>query len=105
MRSGLEDRVAKLTRALQLDAKQQGALRKVLQRQREQMLRIWSDGAAPSAERIVATRAVSRQTGQQIRALLNAEQRKKYDPPPQEDAGHVVGKANVDDWMRGGTLH
>jgi hypothetical protein len=103
-RSGLEDRVAMLTKALDLDPIQQGALRKVLQRQREQVLRIWSDGSMPSAERIASTTAASKQTAKQIRALLNEEQRKKYDPPPPGDPGRAVGNAHVEDWMKGGTI-
>lgn len=101
-RSGLEDRVATLTKALDLDAKQQAALRKVLQGQREQVRRIWSDESVPSANRISATKALSRQTADQIRALLNEEQRKKYDPPPQRDAGNAAGNVHVEDWMKGG---
>jgi len=101
-RSGLEDRVATLTKALDLDAKQQAALRKVLLGQREQMQRIWSDQSMPSANRIALTRAVTKQTADQIRALLNEEQRKKYDPPPQGDPGRTVGNAHVEDWMKGG---
>jgi hypothetical protein len=93
-----------LTKALDLDPMQQGALRRVLRRQREQVLRIWSDGSMPSAERIASTTAASRQTAQQIRALLNEEQRKKYDPPPPGDPGRAVGNAHVEDWMKGGTI-
>jgi hypothetical protein len=101
--SGLEDRVSTLTKALDLDAKQEAALRKVLQRQRDEVQRIWSDDSVPSANRIFLTKAVSKHTGDEIRALLNEEQRKKYDPPPQGDAGTVSGSARVEDWMKGGT--
>jgi hypothetical protein len=101
-RSALEDRVSTLTKALALDAKQQVAVRDVLQRQRERVRRIWSDETVPSAHRIAMTKAVSRRTADEIRALLNEEQRKKYDPPPEGDAGAVTGSAHVEDWMKGG---
>jgi hypothetical protein len=103
-RSGLEERVALLTKELDLDAKQQAGVRRALLRQRDQVQRIWRDGAVPSADRIFATRAVSNQTAQQIRALLNEEQRKRYDPPAEADVGHAIGKANVESWMKGGGL-
>jgi hypothetical protein len=102
--SGLERRVALLTRALDLDARQQTALRKVLVDQREQVRRIWNDESIPSANRIMLTKAVSRQTGDRIRALLNSEQRKKYDPPPQGGPAPSAASAHVEDWMQGGKL-
>jgi hypothetical protein len=99
-RSGLDERVARLSRALALDAGQQAALRKVLEEQRLQVRRIWDDERASSATRIAATRAVGRQTADRIRGFLSEEQRKKYDPPPSGDPGHAVGNAHLEDWMR-----
>jgi hypothetical protein len=101
-RSGLDRRVALLTKALDLDARQQTALRKVLMDQRAQAQRIWSDESLPSANRIALTKAVSSQTADRIRALLNPEQRKKYDPPPQDGPASVVANAHVEDWMQAG---
>jgi hypothetical protein len=91
-----------LTKALGLDATQQSALRKVLQDQREQVQRIWNEGSVSASDRITATRSVSLHTGDRIRALLNGEQRKKYDSPPQADPGKTIGGAHVEDWMPGG---
>jgi hypothetical protein len=104
-RSGLDRRVALLAKALELDGRQQTALRKVLLDQRAEVLRIWSDESLPSANRIARTKAVSAQTADRIRALLNPEQRKKYDPPrPQDGPAPVVANARVEDWMQGGKL-
>lgn len=100
-RSGLDARVATLTRALGLDPKQQAALRKLLQDQRHQVQRIWSDESASAADRVAATRKVSMVTADRIRALLNEEQRKKYDPPPRGDPDKTTGSAHVEDWMKG----
>ena len=102
-RSGLDARVRLLTRALDLDAKQQAALRQVLIDQRVQIQRIWSDEKSPAAERIAASRAVGARTADRIRGLLNEEQLKKYNPPPRPDAGHAVRDAHVEEWMNGGT--
>lgn len=99
-RSGLDRRVALLTKALDLDARQQTALRKALLDQRAQVQRIWSDESLPSADRIARTKAVSRQTADRIRALLNPEQRKKYDPPPPDGPAPAVANAHVEDWMQ-----
>ncbi len=101
-RSGLDRRVGLLTRTLDLDARQQTALRKVLMDQRVQVQRIWRDESLPSGNRIMLTKAVSRHTADRIRTLLNPEQRKKYDPPPQDGPAPAVARAHVEDWMQGG---
>jgi hypothetical protein len=95
--SSLEDRVRMLTKALDLDARQQSELRKVLQAQRNEVTRIWEDESMPAANRVVATQAVSDTTADRIRALLNDQQRKKFTPakPPHEPAEGPT----VDEWM------
>jgi hypothetical protein len=100
-RSGLEDRVAMLTKALDLDAKQQLALRKVLEREREQVREVWSDTSVAPALRVAATQAIGDRTADQVRALLNDEQKKRYNPPRQvhEAAG---SSRSIEDWMTNG---
>jgi hypothetical protein len=100
-RSTLEDRVKALTRSLDLDAAQQDGLRQVLEKQREQVRKVWSDeSSVPPAYRVSATRTISDATADQIRALLNEEQRKKYTPPRQpRDAAADSTKRSVEDWM------
>jgi hypothetical protein len=94
----LEDRIRILTQWLNLDATQQAELRKVLEGQREQVRSLWSDTSVPAAYRISATQAISDKTGDQIRALLNEEQKKKFNPPrPPRDADSA--RPNVEDWM------
>lgn len=99
-RASLNDRVATLTKALRLDPQQQAELRTVLQGQREQVQRIWNDETMSSGDRLVATKGVGHRTADQIRALLNEEQRKKFDPAPEHDPDSTVGKANVEEWMK-----
>ena len=79
----LDGRVAMLSKALGLDAKQRSELRKVLESQREQIMRVWNDPAVPAEYRIPATRAINDRTADQIRELLTDEQKKKYSPPRQ----------------------
>lgn len=99
-RSGLDARVATLTRALALDPRQQAELRTLLRDQRQQVQRIWQDESVSPADRVAATRKVSAGTADRIRAMLNEEQRKRYDPPPQGDPDKTVGNARVEDWMK-----
>jgi hypothetical protein len=94
----LEDRVRTLTKALDLDARQQADLRKVLEAQRDEVTRIWDDESMPPANRVVATQAVSDTTADRIRALLNDQQKKKFTPPkpPHEPASDGP---SVEEWM------
>ena len=96
----LEDRVRALSQALNLDESQQSALRKVLEGQREQVIKVWSDSSVPAAYRISATQAISDRTADQIRALLNEEQKKKYNPPRQSHQEATgTNKRSVEEWM------
>jgi hypothetical protein len=102
-RPGLEDRVRTLSHALDLDARQQSELRKALVSQREEVRRIWGDASMPAANRISATRAISDKTEDRIRALLNDEQKNKYNPPRQpREAAADSAEPTVEDWMNAG---
>lgn len=99
--ANLEDRVNMLTQALGLDVKQQSELRKVLEGQREQIRRVWDDASAPAAYRVIATQSISDKTADQIRALLNEEQRKKYKPPrPAHGVAADSAQLSLEDWMK-----
>jgi hypothetical protein len=99
-RPSLEERAETLSQALGLDATQQSELRKVLEGQREQVRRIWSDASVPAAYRVSATQAISDKTADQIRALLNDEQKKKYNPPrPPHEAAESSAKPSVETWL------
>ena len=100
---GLEERVRSLTQALDLDATQQSALRKLLEGQREQIGRAWSNESVPAIYRVSATQAISDKTADQIRSLLNEEQKKKYNPPRQaRDALAGSARSDVAAWMNAG---
>ena len=94
----LDDRVKALSKALDLDAKQQSELKTLLDDQREQVRRVWANAAVPVAYRIGETQAIDDKTAERIRALLNEEQKQKYNPPrqPQPAAQSVP---NVEAWM------
>jgi hypothetical protein len=98
-RSALEIRVARLTRALQLDPEQQGAVRRALQEQQQQVQQVWVAGPASAADRIAAIRHVSAGTAERIRAVLSEEQRKRFNPPA--PAGpESFRSVNVEEWLQ-----
>ena len=98
--SGLDERVALLAAELNLDAGQQAEVRKLLESQREQVRQVWSNSSIPAGSRVGATRAISGRTADQIRALLNDDQKKKYlaarQPHSPADQSAMPG---LDYWM------
>lgn len=79
--SSLDVRVRRLARALDLSPPQQEQLRSILLKQEDQVRQAWADNSVPSSYRVLATRVISDQTADRIRAILNDEQKKKYNPP------------------------
>jgi hypothetical protein len=94
----LQHRVDVLSRALQLDARQRAELLTILGNQREAVAKIWRNPALLPAERTPATRAVEERSGDQIRAILSDEQKKRYNPPKPQEAESPA--PNVADWMQ-----
>ncbi len=99
----LDHRVKVLAKALDLDSRQQAELWKILESQREAVTKIWSDPTLLAAERVPATRAVEDRTAEQIRAILNDEQKKRYNPPKPQ--GAPAPPPNVEAWMERQTPH
>jgi hypothetical protein len=99
----LDHRLKVLAKALDLDAAQRAELREILEDQRQAVTKIWSDPALLSAERVPATRAVEERTAERIRAILNDEQKKRYNPPKPQ--GTRAPPANVEAWMERQALH
>jgi hypothetical protein len=95
----LEDRVTVFSRSLNLDPGQQASLRRILIEQRDTVRRIWSNKAMLPAERAPATRAANERTGDQIRAMLNDEQKKNYNPPKPSTPHEAGDKRSVEQWL------
>lgn len=96
----LEQRITLMAAELGLDERQRTELRKILINQRMQVMKLWNDTTVPAASRVGATRVISEQTGDQIRALLNDEQKAKYNHPRKpRDATADPGARSVEDWM------
>jgi len=97
--SPLDRRVALLTKELKLDASQQVRVKKILQAHQAQVSRLWSYTSLAPALRINATQTIGDRTADQIRALLNDEQRKKYVQEHKREAKVGTGGADVQAWM------
>jgi hypothetical protein len=99
MRGNLDQRVARLTQALQLSEPQQSAVRGILEQRKEQFWRIRHDPSLPGSERIERVRALQQATAEQIRGVLNDEQKKKYDPLAVRRLEPARGQRPVEDWL------
>jgi hypothetical protein len=97
--AALEDRVMAFSKALGLDAAQQTQFRRILLEQREAVRRIWSDKALLPAERAPAMRVANERTGDEIRAILNDEQKKKYNPPKPSTPREQGDTRSVEQWL------
>jgi len=99
--SALEQRVTLLAAELSLDAQQQAQVRRILEDQREQVMRVWNDSSLPAANRVSATRVIGDRTADRIRAILTEEQKAKYyQAPKPRDAGENSASPSVEEWMK-----
>lgn len=99
-RSGLEKRVRMLSKGLDLDARQQDELRKILRSQAEQIRRVRGDPAIPGADRMDAMRAILDRTGDRIRAMLKDEQRLRYQAAKPAPGTDTAQRPDVEHWMQ-----
>ena len=83
---------------LDLNEEQQAAVKKILERRRQQSLRIMRSGSGPDG--VGRLQALQLGTVEQIRAVLNDEQKKKYDPLAVRQAGPAPGQKSVEDWLK-----
>jgi len=96
----MDDRVKSLAKALNLDEKQQAGVKTVLERQQLQARKIQLDQSLDGAERIGKFRVLQQDTASRIRALLNDEQKEKYDPLNHASQNGNSSDAYVDQWMK-----
>ena len=95
----LEDRVKVLARNLNLDQAQQDDVLKILQARAEESLRIRRDTSISGSARIEQFRALQDTIVLQIRAVLNEEQKKKYDPLAVRTREPAADQKTVEDWL------
>jgi hypothetical protein len=71
----------------------------VLERQQREARQIQFDQSLSGAERIGRFRALQQDTVSRIRALLNDEQKKKYDPL-NHGTTPTTSQPSVEDWLK-----
>jgi hypothetical protein len=96
--SSLDLSVQRLATGLHLTSQQQQQLRTLLVQQHDQVGHVWSDPQLSAGERIALTQQISHRTADAIRAMLDDEQRKLYNPP-HVDKKPATGRS-IDEWMQ-----
>lgn len=101
----LDDRMALMTKELNLDARQQDSIRTLLLLQRSEMIKAWSDPSVPAAVRVSAVQGISERTADRIRSVLTDAQREKYIKwrPHETPVGAPGG--DVEKWMKPAQPH
>jgi len=96
----IDDRVKSLAKSLDLDEKQQTELKGVLWSRHEQIIKMLRAESRSPVDRITQLRAINDGTVKRITALLNEEQRKKYNPAGHPEAPGISPKASLEDWLK-----
>ncbi|MBZ5685904.1 MAG: hypothetical protein LAP86_12805 [Acidobacteriia bacterium] len=89
-----------LARSLELNEAQKVAVKKILEQRQQETLRIRLDSSISGGTRIERFRALQDHTVEQIRAVLNDEQKKKYDPLAVRRVGPAPDQKSVEDWLK-----
>src|SRR5581483_7339923 len=100
-----EDRVKVLAESLHLNDAQQVAVTKILEERQQETLRIRRDPSISGSDRLTQFRALQDRTMLRIRAVLNDEQRKKYDPFAARRVEPAPQQRSVEDWIKATTPH
>ena len=101
-RSNIDARVSTLKKSLDLDEAQQSAVKNILEQRQQETLRIRRDPSISGGARIERFRALQDNTVERIRALLNDEQKKKYDPLASRQI-QSTPERSVEDWLKAAT--
>jgi hypothetical protein len=96
----LDDQVQKLAKSLDLNETQQSEVKGILEKQQDSVRRLREQGSSAGTDWVSRLHAIHAQTITQIRAILNDEQRKKYDAFVQPQTQSPSTPANVDDWLK-----
>lgn len=102
-RPSIDERVKIFARNLDLNQEQQAAVKKILEQRQQETLRIRQDSSISGSARIERFRALQDNTVERIRAVLNEEQRKKYDPLTVRKRQPAPDQRSVEDWIKATT--
>jgi hypothetical protein len=101
----MDDRVKVLAKNLDLNEAQQSAVKKILEQRQQEAVRIRLTPSINPEARLERFRALQDNTVLRIRAILNDEQKKKYDPLAVRRLPSAGQQANVEDWLKVTTPH
>jgi len=104
-RPSLADRVRTLAKYLDLSETQQSAVKKILEERQKETLQMRLDPSIVGSARIDKFRALQEETVERIRAVLNEEQKKKYDPLAVRRLPPTPEQRSVEDWLKATTPH
>lgn len=90
---------AALAKRLDLDAKQEAQVRRLLANRQAQIRKLWSDPSIAGDERVGAVKAINVRTIEQIRSLLTEEQKQKYFQPRPAGSPASEPSLSVEDWL------
>ena len=99
-RPSIDDRVRVFAKNLDLTEAQQAAVKKILEQRQQEALRIRNDSSVSGSVRIERFRALQDNTVERIRAVLNEEQKKKYDPLAVRRRQPAPDQRSVEDWLK-----
>jgi periplasmic protein CpxP/Spy len=89
-----EKRTEHLTKELKLNSDQQAKVLEIFKSEQSQMQSLWSDSSASQDDRRSKMMDIRKQSSDQVRALLDADQQKKFDAMQmrQEEHHHQGGQ-------------
>jgi len=96
----IDDQVKRFAQTLNLSETQQSQVKKILEFRQVQTRRIREDGSISGADRISQFRGLQDSTVGRIRAILNDEQQKKYDPLMVRQTQQTSPQPSVEDWLK-----
>jgi hypothetical protein len=99
-RPTIDDVVKRFAKNLDLNEAQEAAVKKILEQRQSETLRIRQDSSISGGARIDQFRALQDRTVERIRAVLNDEQRKKYDPLASRRVKLAPDQKSVEDWLK-----
>jgi hypothetical protein len=96
----LDGRIELLARYLDLSDEQKSTLKKILLENQQEILKMRHSPSAAEGLQMDRFRAIQDKTVEKIRAMLNEEQRKKYEPLSSRNSASAPQNASVDDWLK-----
>lgn len=96
----VDDRVKGLATALELSDSQQVAVKRILEQRQVEILRLRQDGSLSGEQRIDRWHALQDDTVRRIRAVLNDEQKQKYDPLAVRERTPPQDQKTVEEWLK-----